>query len=112
MEQVNETLRQVVVFVKETAPEIWKILLNQMINIGYTLIVIGIISFIISISSFFVGWYWYRKNENDNNENYYNFWLMSGVLFILTVVLSIFGVLYLLNPEFYALQKLLEMSIK
>lgn len=96
--------------IKSVAPEVWAIAVKQS-YVGAFQSLIGFL--FLAISSVVLGkWYLYLKNKDGQSDDEYIlmiFFLMFALIFIpLSVVLLVQAGSYLLNPEYYAIELLME----
>lgn len=109
-----ELLNEFVLFLKDIAPEIWEIMLKQVYIQAIVQVVLGglMILCVFKTKNFISR----AKRKNDEEDGYDpDYDMKSILLYALLIVLIIisglffvFGIQGLLNPEYYAIQLLIQ----
>lgn len=110
----TELLNEFVLFLKDIAPEIWAIMLKQVYIQAIVQVALGIL-IILSIfkTKNFISSVNRKRDEEDGHDPDYDtrpikLYVLSVVLLVLGIAPLIYGIQGLLNPEYYAIQLLIQ----
>lgn len=108
MDLTNEVVLKVVSAVETAAPKVWTILLRQTLVEGYAGTGFGLLLMIVSI-------FWARACAREVRKDTYgpfdvSIGIVAGMLFIAGILFFGSNVLKIVNPEYYAIDALLNLN--
>ena len=113
MQHINELME----FAKGIAPEVWAIYVRQQVMIGWSQVIVYLMSTIPPlIAALWVFWcqrrrpYWNKSNGNDYPmPKSFAAVVIGGVILGMLLTLDCFaeGCLHIMNPEYYAIQRMM-----
>lgn len=115
---MEETLIQLIEMLKSASPHIWEVLIKQVYleaTFGSVFAGLFFLGFVFCLYWAIVGaWALHRENNEDgyctqwSTDEVFVWGTISIVLFVILVLIFDTSVIRLFNPEFYALQYILE----
>ena len=113
MNEITAELIQLISYVKELAPHIWEIAVKQVYVEIWNNVAVAIVAVLAEV----VAYKLFQHGVNSKKEDFYNNWEFSYVPGIVLLAVSVFLFLdsifsivpRLINPQYYAIQILLEM---
>lgn len=129
---MNETLQELVEFLKTASPAVWEAAMRQVLALGYIYLIVGILALILTVYSIIVLvklykewglWKYFSNNSSYEQEIVYKqghpilnikdggeivFWFIAPMGGLGAVILIPDGILHLVNPTWYAIRLLIS----
>jgi len=113
MNEMTGIIQEIITAIKEVSPHVWAVLLKQVQLDAYSNLVIGVLAMlpIVVLTILVLRWWASIKEKNDTFEIVFIgflFYILPIVMFIIGLETFLLSAKMLYNPEFYAIQHLIE----